>query len=179
MFASSLRIAALIAGAVVFPGSALTQETATLPGGASSLNETHGDWTVTCATPEGGVRCTISQTQTSGQNGQRVLAIELHTTQEDGTAGILVLPFGLQLDKGVELSLDESGTATPHGFSTCLPVGCLVPLTFDAKTAAGLRAGAKLLVKATASDTAKDINFSISLNGFGAALDRVTALSRP
>ena len=34
-----------------------------LPAGASSLSETHGDWTVVCVMPDSNVRCAISQRQ--------------------------------------------------------------------------------------------------------------------
>ncbi|RDE07922.1 hypothetical protein DVH29_14045 [Pelagibacterium lacus] len=80
-----------------------------LPGGASSLNEAHGDWSVACAAREGSVQCAISQSQVSGQNGQRVLTIELRAA-EGGEAinGVLILPFGLRLDEGVTLAIDES-----------------------------------------------------------------------
>src|SRR5690606_27441238 len=81
-----------------------------LPGGASSLNETHGDWRVACTAPEGAVRCAVSQTQVQSENRQRILAIELTATEGgDAASGTLVLPFGLKLDQGVVLSMDEGG----------------------------------------------------------------------
>jgi invasion protein IalB len=35
-------------------------ENASLPGGATALTETHGDWTVSCAQRTDGKRCTFS-----------------------------------------------------------------------------------------------------------------------
>lgn len=149
---------------------------AALPGGASSLTESHGDWQVLCKAPEDAVRCSLSQTQARGEDRRRLLAVEL--TSDDGrqVSGTLVLPFGLKLDAGVELAVDEDGARDALRFSTCLPDGCLVPLLFDKSTVAALRAGETLIVTAVANSGEQEVVFSISLAGFSSALDRVTEL---
>ena len=148
-----------------------------LPGGATSLNETHGDWTVACATREGTTRCAMSQTQVRGQDRQRVLSIEVQATNADASAnGTLVLPFGLQLESGVVLLIDESEFLPPLRFSTCLPAGCVVPLSFNADAISALRAGGTLGVKAAANDSGQEVNFSISLRGFSSAHARIAEL---
>ncbi|WP_411033052.1 invasion associated locus B family protein [Shinella sp. BYT-45] len=158
-------------------GSAIAQG---LPGGATSLNETHADWTLTCAAVQSTVRCTVSQAQVNGANRQRILAIEL-TPAEGGSAanGTLVLPFGLALDQGIVLSIDEDASLPPLRFSTCLPAGCLVPLAFDRDAVTSMRIGTALKVKATASGNAQEVGFSISLSGFTAALARAAELGGP
>ena len=78
----------------------------TLPGGASSLNETYKDWRVTCVQQGATKRCALSQTQVQ-QNGQRVLAIELAAPSGNTVTGTLVLPFGLALDSGIAFQIDE------------------------------------------------------------------------
>lgn len=163
---------ALIAGFA--PGIGLAQG---LPGGASTLNETHGDWTVACVAPEGNVRCAISQSQVSGQNGQRVLTIELRAAESGAVAnGTLVLPFGLKLDDGVSLALDEAEPFQTLRFSTCMPTGCLVPLAFEADIVSALRAGSVLALKASANDSGHEVALSVSLNGFTSALARAAEL---
>lgn len=147
-----------------------------LPGGASSLNETYKDWRVACAQQGTAKRCVLSQVQ-ARQNGQRVLAIELNAPIGSMVSGALVLPFGLALDAGVTLQIDEKPAVPPVRFRTCMPGGCVVNVSFDASTLAALRAGAALKVKAVA-DGGAAAPFSISLQGFGTALDRVEALSR-
>ena len=149
-----------------------------LPGGASSLNETHGDWRVHCTAPEGAVRCAISQTQVQGENRQRVLAVEL-TAADDGAAanGALVLPFGLKLENGVSLAIDEAAPFQNLRFSTCLPAGCLVPLSFDGDAMAALRAGTTLAIKAAANDGGQEVALSVSLRGFTSALARAAELT--
>lgn len=149
---------------------------ATLPGGASSLNETYKDWRVVCALQGGAKRCVLSQIQTQ-ESGQRVLAIELNALGGSAIAGVLVLPFGLSLDAGVAFQIDEKLTVQPMRFRTCLPSGCLVAVSFDAPMVAALRTGTTLRIKATA-DGGTAAPFSISLQGFATALDRAAMLSR-
>lgn len=164
-------IAALMA--LAMPASA--QEAAsTLPGGASSLQETYQDWSLACqGTPQ--TVCVITQQQMQ-QNGQRVLAIELGTSNDGGLTGNLVLPFGLRLDAGATLQVDEGATQAPLRFSTCLPAGCLVPLEFDADQLAALRAGTALKIMVQGMD-ASETALSISLRGLSAAIDRLEALT--
>ena len=171
-------LAMMLVAALAMPAPA---QEAGLPGGANTLNETHGAWTVTCAIGtrgDGGQarRCALSQTQLHSQTRQRALAIELHP-EEDGVNGALVLPFGLALAPGVTYQLDEGTVGAVQHFRTCLPVGCLVDVAFDAGTVASLKAGDALTIKATA-DGGPEMAFSISLTGFSSAYDRVVELMR-
>lgn len=168
----------LIFGAVLLLGGADIAAAQGLPGGASSLNETHGDWTVACTAPEAGVRCAISQTHVQGENRQRVLAIELIAIEGGSAAnGTLVMPFGLELDDGVSFGIDEAAPFQNLRFSTCLPAGCVVQLAFDADTIAALRSGTSLAIKATtANPSTQEVSLSISLRGFASALARAAEL---
>lgn len=146
----------------------------TLPGGASSLDETYEDWRVSCVYREGAKRCVLSQVQTQ-QNGQRVMAVELDAPRDDTVSGVMILPFGLALEAGVTFQVDENAAMEPVRFRTCLPAGCLVPVAYDAATVAVLRAGAALKIKATTADGGS-VPLSVSLKGFPAALDRAAEL---
>lgn len=152
---------------------ALAQE-ASLPRGASTLNETHGAWTVTCAIGTPVKLCALSQTQLHSQTRQRVLAIELHSKGE-GVQGTLVLPFGLSLASGVAYRIDDGELGTAQQFRTCLPVGCLVDIAFDVPTVESLKIGSAMKVEASA-DGDEPIVFSIALTGFTGAYDRVRGL---
>jgi len=165
------RLAALLGA------SALAAQATALPGGANSVQETFESWTVSCVQTGDAKRCALSQQQTDQQSRQRVLAIELNAGAPDKVEGALVLPFGLALDRGVTLQVDDGQAGPPLRFRTCLPVGCVVPLSFDAKLLAALRKGAALKVNAVA-DGGKDTPFTISLKGFPAALDRTAALAK-
>ncbi len=170
------RLAGLLA-AIAATAPVAAQTSGALPGGANSLQETFESWTVACVQQSAGKRCALSQQLTDEQSRQRMLAIELSAPSADTVDGTLVLPFGLALDSGVTLQIDEAPAGRPLRFRTCLPVGCLVALSFDATEAAALRKGAALKVNAVA-DGGKDAVFTISLKGYPAALDRMTTLAQ-
>ncbi len=168
----------VVALLLALPGSAVGQAaTSPLPGGASSLQETYRDWSVTCVQAEAGKRCVLSQQQTR-QDGRRVLAIEL-MPQPDGTVtGSLLLPFGLSLDAGVVIQVDEQAAQNPLRFSTCRPAGCFAPMTLDEAALASLRNGNMLQLHLRPIDADQAVTLGISLKGFAAALERTRALAQ-
>jgi invasion protein IalB len=149
----------------------------TFPGGASQLQETHGDWRVVCAQKDGQKACTFSQQQTDNNSRQLVLGIELKPTGSDRAEGTMILPFGLAVTKPVTLQIDDAGPTQTAQFRTCLPVGCLVPITFDASTVASLRKGTVLTVKTT-GDGGQEAALKVSLKGFPGAFDRTAILGK-
>lgn len=166
--------ASLIICSFVLQSPATGQEAASLPGGASSLEETYQDWRVVCRVTDGKKQCGASQQQTR-KDGHRVLTIELHPGPDNTLDGNLVLPFGLLFDTGVTIQIDEQAATNPLSFRTCFLAGCIVPLQFDEATIAALRSGAALKADVKTAD-GRDVAFSISLKGLSAALDRVNAL---
>lgn len=174
----------LALAAMVFAGFSSTataqdakgDKPSTLPGGASSLTETFEDWTVLCASADGKTQCVVSQTQTRQQNGERVLDIRLSPVQQDNAyQGNLTLPFGLEFSRGVTAQLDDGTIGKPFAFKTCLPAGCIVPMSFDKATFDAMRKGTSLKLAAV-SIYSQNIPFAVSLKGFGAAFDRASAL---
>lgn len=158
------------------PAAAPAQAASPLPGGATSLQETHGDWVVGCTLQGAVKRCGLTQEQTNQQSRQRVFAVEL-TPVSDRIEGVLLLPFGLVLDQGVVLQVDDLAQGQPLRFRTCLVAGCLVPVTFDARQAAALRGGAALKMRVMPEGGQSTV-LTISLKGLGPALDRTIALAR-
>ncbi|MGH6762114.1 MAG: invasion associated locus B family protein [Phyllobacterium sp.] len=181
-FQHSLRQAAVFLGGAVFlAASAISsnaQDSASLPGGATSLQESHGDWSVVCAVQAQGEQkaklCALTQQQTDQNSRQRVLTVELRPVG-DAVEGVLILPFGLALAKGAALQIDEQPAAEPSPFRTCLPSGCIVDVSLDAKTLAVLKKGTTLKLNVVA-DGGKETQLGIPLNGFAAAVDRTKAL---
>ena len=148
-----------------------------LPGGAQSLNEQHGDWVVRCTIPSGKVRCSLSQSQVRQNDHRRVLSIDLAVgATRSEVSGALVMPFGLRLSAGVDLLIDDKVMLSAP-FSTCLQMGCLVPLKFGAKEVSAMSAGQKLAVAAVIEDSGKPIKLTISLKGFTSALNRTADLT--
>jgi len=154
-----------------------TETTAsTLPGGASSLQESYQDWQVACVSQNSAKRCVMSQQQADPKSGQRVLAMEIVTEKEGITTGTLVLPFGLALEPGVSIKVDEGESPESLRFRTCLPAGCVARLELSEDRLAGMRAGTTLNVTVTPLESDLPVAFAVSLNGFAAALDRMKAL---
>lgn len=174
-FARAIAVAMLSAWALL-PAAPVRAAGVALPGGASSVQETYQDWRVECWIANAAKHCSMSQQQV-GKDGQRVLAMELQAGSDGGVAGVLVLPFGLLLDKGVTLQIDDKPAQSPLRFRTCLPAGCTVPLSFDTDHVTSLGKGTMLKLRTAAADTAQDVNLTLSLKGFAAALDRIKALA--
>jgi invasion protein IalB len=148
-----------------------------LPGGATSLQETHGDWKVTCEQQKDRHVCALSQQHTDKESRQLLVAIELAAAGRGGGEGTIILPFGLALEKPVTLEIDEAATGPALSYKTCLPVGCLVSVSFDAATIARLKQAKVLTVKATANG-GQVVAFKITLAGFSGAFDRTVALAK-
>jgi invasion protein IalB len=171
----STRLRAGILIAATLPASsASAQNTPGLPGGATSLRETYDDWIVACVVEQSYKTCVIQQ-ELRRQNGQRVLAVELRPSV-GGVEGAMVLPFGIALAKGAIVQIDDSPASAPIAFRTCLPAGCIALLAFDTKTLASLRKATALKIKVSPDGEGADLQWPVSLKGFGTALDRVAAL---
>ena len=165
-------------GAIVFslmsPASA-QQQVAAVPNGPSSLREAYQDWSVACSVQEKAKICSLSQDQVQ-QNGQRLLAVEVQRHPDGSATATLLLPFGILLDSGVTLQIDDKPPFSQLRFRTCLPTGCVAVFTIDPLTLGKMREGTVLKLNVTtAAET--QLTFPVSLRGLAAALDRVAALS--
>lgn len=154
----------------------VSQPAATLPNGASAINEVFGDWTVDCRLNDGQKACVLTQSQGNSQNNQRVFAIELRTPRDGKTEGAILMPFGLRLENGAILRLDDKDLGQGLRFSTCVPQGCLLPISFPTVATDAMKAGKTLTAASLNLSTGEPVSFNISLNGFAAALARITQL---
>jgi invasion protein IalB len=164
-----------LAAALLATSSAAAQPVpATLPGGASALTEVHGDWTVGCQVQGERKHCLVTQQVLDG-NRQRLVAMELAPAQS-GATGNLALPFGLLLASGASLTIDDARPVSLT-FRTCLPAGCVVPLTLDAPTLERLKKATTLKITATTADNSSPASFSISPKGLAGAYVRAQDLA--
>jgi invasion protein IalB len=169
-------LAAVLIALPIFP--ALADDPApTLPGGANTLTEQHGDWTVRCgvtapaAGTAGASSCSVSQQQVDKTTKRRVLIVALAAGDNGGVKGSLVMPFGLDLDSGVTLQIDDGPVTAAAHFKTCLPAGCVIPVDWPAATVKALRTAQKLKAAAK-GENGQPAQFTISMTGFASALDR-------
>ena len=157
--------------------TAVPQSTQTLPGGASQIQEMHGDWRVICVQKNEQKLCSLSQQQTDQNSRQLVLGVELRPGPADKVEGTFVLPFGLAVDKPVSFQIDNGPLLNLY-FKTCLPVGCIVPANFDAPMVSALRAGAEATLRPVGADSGQEAALKVSLKGFSSALARTAALAK-
>ncbi|AZO46294.1 invasion associated locus B family protein [Mesorhizobium sp. M7D.F.Ca.US.005.01.1.1] len=164
-------------GAILFslmsPASA-QQQVAAVPDGPSSLREVYQDWSVACSVQENARVCSLSQDQVQ-KNGQRLLAVEIQRRADGSTMATLLLPFGILLDSGVALQIDDQPPQPPQRFRTCLPTGCLAVFAIDRSVLGKMRGGEVLKLNVT-TDAETPLTFPVSLHGLTAALDRMVAL---
>lgn len=151
---------------------------AQLPNGASSINETYGDWVVDCRLLEGQKQCLLLQVQGNSQTKQRIFEIQLHTSKDGKTEGTVLMPFGLKLDSGALLTLDDKDLGQPLRFSTCTPQGCLLPVSFTAANVESLKKAKTLGVASLNLGNGEVVAFKVSLDGFAAAIARVADLGK-
>ena len=87
------------------------------------------------------------------------------------------MPFGLALEKGVQIKADNTNLDISLQYRTCLPQGCIAPVVFDAGTLITLRKAPGMKIIAHTADGSQNPTFSVSLKGFGVALDRADSLT--
>ncbi|MER9300442.1 invasion associated locus B family protein [Mesorhizobium sp. M0621] len=151
------------------------QQVAAVPDGPSSLREVYQDWSVACSIREKTRVCSLSQDQVQ-QSGQRLLAVEIARRADGSTTATLLLPFGILLDSGVTLQIDDQPPLSPQRFRTCLPTGCLAVFAIDRPILGKMREGSVLKLNVT-TNAETPMTFPVSLHGLTSALDRMVALS--
>ena len=145
--------------------------------GPATLEEKHGDWTVSCTNSGAARRCSFGQGLFAAETGQRVLSLELGPADADGNLrGTLFAPFSLSFEAGATLSIGAQKLAGPLPFLTCVQQGCVVPVSFDRAAMAALGAGEALTFSAVAVSGARPIALELSLDGFAAAAERTATL---
>lgn len=157
------------------PAVAQAEKSVELPGGASSVQESHGDWTVSCRLENKRKSCLILQAL-GRSTGETVLSLELVPISETQAEGILLSPFGLKLADGLKLLSDDKPLAEPFPFLTCVEAGCIVPITFHAEELDRLRSGKEIRVSSSNASSGAAVELKLSLTGFSAAFDRARAL---
>lgn len=198
---SAPLLAALLSGWLFGPPAVAQSDTTNEADSPSSLQEVYQDWIVTCRkndkeaeTPES--LCQMAQELRDKKSGQLIFSLVLPGKPlPSGANAVVVAPFGLDLSKGVTLSLleqvpsddadNETGftarmvdPTTQAAFRTCVPSGCLSHITLDKDMKDAFRARSRALVSMVSIDPIRSINVPLSLRGFTAAERRLSALAK-
>lgn len=133
-----------------------------------------GDWQLVCVAAEKDKRCSLLQALNDAKSGQRLLALEL-AVKGDHLEGAAVLPFGIALARGLTVRVKEGEPGTTVGFQTCLPAGCLAPISLDAATVKQLDQTRALLLS-VGLPTGETANFTLPVTGIVKAEARLRAV---
>jgi invasion protein IalB len=155
-----------------------TTPAAQLPNGASSINEAYGTWAVACRIVNGQKQCLLGHGQSDGQTGKPLFAIELQIPRDGKTEGTILMPFGLKLDAGAILTVDGEDLGPALRFATCVPQGCLLPISFPTITVDAMKKSKTLTVAAPDLGSGGMVSFKVPLEGFAAATARMSELCR-
>ena len=161
---------------LTFAQSAPTALGAQLPNGASSISEIYGSWIVDCRLADGQKQCRLFQIQSNSQTNQRLL-VEFGMPRDGKLEGEIFLPLGLKLDSGARLTLDDVDLDSGLRFLTCIPAGCLLPVSFSMTGADAMKNG-KILTVASLNLSNEIVAFNVPLDGFAAAIARIVELGR-
>lgn len=144
------------------------------PGGATSIRESRGDWVLLCGFDGDTRACNLRQEQRESSSGKMLLIAEL-VPRGGVVTGSLVLPFGVDLAKGVSLQIDD-GEQIAASFQTCVAsLGCAILLSFDARQTRALADGNGLKASFVPINGAM-ITYTVSLQGLTGALGRAAEL---
>ena len=149
-------------------------------GGVGALPERYQDWQVVCQPKDGAegqhMQCFARQQALDTHTHSRVMSIRL---EPDGVQvrGLATVPFGLDLVRGLTLTNASQPVGDSYSFSTCLPTGCLVPLSFDDQQWSSLLKEKKAVFTAM-TFSGQPMKLFFSTRGLAQALQRVRVLTQ-
>lgn len=140
---------------------------------AAKDGETFGDWRVRCqSAPEGAASppCFIFQTVVETDKEQEIMRfLVAYPPGQASPRAIIILPLGIALQAGIELSID-GGAAKRSPFISCFQDGCQSHIALDDTVLGGFKRGLKGTVAFRTLPDGRGVKLPISLKGFTAAL---------
>lgn len=149
---------------------------AALPNGATSLNESYHDWELSCQVKDDKSLCSVMQKAFDRKTRQRLYSIQFQVTRNQ-VRGVALLPFGLDLNRGMTLVTDGLPVGDIYPFATCMPEGCIVPLDLDDGQFEGLEKSKNSALSFTTL-SGRTMKFPLSTSGLADALARAHTLTR-
>lgn len=150
--------------------------------GSTYISATHGDWALRCArAAEGKDPCQLYQLlkDAGGNNVAEFSLFALPAGQQAAAGATIITPLETLLTQQITLQIDNQ-QARRYPFGWCAPVGCIARIGFTQAEVDQMKKGAKAtmtIVPVAAPD--QKVNLNISLKGFTAGFDAVTAANRP
>lgn len=135
----------------------------------------HGDWEVGCL--EGTTNCEMQQLALDSDGNPVILArvVRLPAGSEAEGLAIFNTPLGTLLQPGLGFQID-SGERAALPFEWCVQEGCIVRLGLRSEDVAAMKRGrAANLTVASIAAPDQPLTLTLSLSGFTAAYDSMTA----
>ncbi len=181
--ASRLYLVAVAAGLAVatlqMPARAQTAVAA--PEGLVELSEAPEpappEWVVTCSPAADGTKGTCQMTQVlfAEGTGQPLISATIRPQAEDKRMGMLLsLPHGLYFPPGLTIAIDQ-GRATNVAIQTSDQKGAYAALPLTDELLMAMKLGKHLNIAMRFAD-GRDMVVPLTLDGFSAALDKLTSL---
>ena len=142
-------------------GSAQTTET---------TSTQYQSWTVNCTQEADQRQCAMSQSLNLQNQSGLLLRVELQRNAEGAASGIVIVPFGLDITKGISLSID-GGPRWNLPMRTCQNFGCVVPLTLGPGIVDQMKQSNTVQISLYTLDGGQTLEVPVSLVGFTAAFD--------
>ncbi|MXV43591.1 invasion associated locus B family protein [Saccharibacter sp. 17.LH.SD] len=174
MFRSILSLGVMSALALCVSQGA--EAASSFPNGSTSLTEAYHDWSLSCHVENEKKQCVVSQQAFDSKTRQRFFSIQFRP-QGEQIRGVALLPFGLDLPRGMTLITDGLPVGDIYSFTTCLPEGCVVPLDLDEGQLGGLVKSKKAALSFT-SISGQVMKLPLSTNGLQQALARAHVVMR-
>lgn len=138
----------------------------------------HADWTIRCIRAgQGKDPCEMYKLLTDADyNAVAELTLVPLSNGNVAAGATLVAPLETDLIEGLGFRVD-SGDVRGYPFSFCAPVGCVARLGFTTEELAGMKRGSNATIQLLpfGGDAAAPVQLNVSLAGFTAAFDELTA----
>ncbi|WP_163648427.1 invasion associated locus B family protein [Modicisalibacter sp. 'Wilcox'] len=130
------------------------------------------DWQVRCPTDAGQGRCSMTQLINNPDGNQPVLRVVVaYPPQADGPAMVFLLPLGVRLAPGLQLTVD-GGKPIKFPYQVCVPDGCRADIPLKPALMQQLRQGSQATLSLI-DPRGQRLDLAISLMGFSDASSQI------
>jgi invasion protein IalB len=134
-------------------------------------------WTVLCQEKAGAPKPVCVAQMRVVEPGKKTIVVfwQIARAADGGMTSLIQTPTGVQVQKGVEIKLDE-GQPRKYDFSSCVPQNCEAVTTLDEAMIKDIK-GATTVVFTVASKDGRQVSFKAPLKGVDKALDALNSKS--
>jgi len=166
---------------IALPAAALAQQAAPAsapPNATVTDTKAVGDWTVRCFSVTSGSPCDMYQETQETNTHQRVMGFSLaYVPKDDRHVVDIAMPLGVSIPAGAVIKTDNY-TSPRLGYHHCDQAGCYVEGVMPNDMVASIAKSGPQATINIMGDDGKPFAVKLSLNGFAAAHDAMSALAK-